>query len=687
MLKLDRIVATQLGLFLASRFSNYKNDRKQLELQWMKNLRQWRGKYDQEILDKIPAERSKVYPRDSRVKGIGFVAKMMEMMFPVSDTNWEITPTTLPSIDRKDLDMLIDAIEMKHLAAAEQEGGLKPITSDEIEVAVREFADKRAKAMSDLCADQLEEIDYPELCKKSLRSGAIYSCGIVKGPMVRFQQERFWERDARGQWNAVEQKQARPTYSPRKVWDIYPDLGAKSWMHQEGIFERLVVSRSELYAMSTRSEFYGDVITKYLQEHQQGNYKVQDFETDLREMNNTSKSNTLDPTKYEIIIYYGFITAHDLANLGYPVPMDELAKSYLIESWMLENECIKFDGDPFGKAPHSKYHIFIYGEDEDSGVTGTSLMEDMRDSQLTICALTRMLMDNAASTAGPVFEVNKDLLARGHDVGPIHAFKTIYREGVGADAQSPAVRDIQINSHIDELLKVLDNFRSNLDNDSTLPSWTMGQPEKLGEAFRTSNNMSMMTGGATTITKDITRSFDRFVTSIVQSLVDWNMEFSERDDIKGDFQVKAKGSRSLVAKEVRGAAIEQFMATLDDEERALIKKIPALIERMKARDLPYDRLLVTEAEGEEILGRIAESKAAQAEQLSAEQQAKIKALIAKAFKDEAMAQELMALLEPKMRQLVTTTNNEAGESGLRQTKEIMDMVGGEETEPKEEMMT
>jgi len=665
-----------LGIFLGGRFTRYKNDRKLLEELWMQHLRQYRGVYDSEILKAIPAYRSKVYPRDSRVKAIGFVAKMMEMMFPVSDKNWAIAPTTLPSIDEKDLAGLITKIEMSHVMQIEQGQQPESVRSEEIETAVRDFATKRARNMEKLCADQLEEIDFPNLCKRSLRSGAIYSYGIVKGPMVRFQEERFWEQGEDGAYKAVKRRIPRPVYSNRKVWDIYPDLGAKSWQHQEGIFERFVATRSELYKFADRKEFEGEVIKKYLREHQTGNYKVQDFETNLREMNNTAQTNALDPTKYEIIIYYGFITAHDLKSLGHEVPKEKMHELYMIESWMLENECIKFDSEPYGDAPHKMYHVFIYGEDEDSGLTGVSLMADMRDSQLTLCALTRMLMDNAASSAGPIVEVNKDLIARGHDIGPIHAFQTVYREGLGPDAQAKCVSEIQIESHITELRETLAEFRKNLDNDSTLPSWTMGQPEKLGEAFRTSNNMSMMAGGATTITKDITRSFDTFVVSVVQSLVDWNMEFSKDENIKGDFQVQARGSRSLVAKEVRGQAIEQFISTLDDEEKALIKKIPALIERMKARDLPYDQLLVDEVEAEKILQGFADSRAAASEMQNAEQQAKMKGLISKAMKDEAMAQEIMSLLEPKIRQLLVDADTKEGESGLRQTKEILNMTGG-----------
>jgi hypothetical protein len=685
MIELDREISAKLGPVLGRRFDQYKNDRKLSELKWMQNLRQFRGKYDPEVENLIPKERSKVYPRDSRVKLTGFVAKMMEMMFPVSDTNWELVPTTIPSISKSELDLLVLQINNEHMRIAQETGEIKPVTSEEIEMKVRDYADKRAKAMSDQCRDQLDELDYPEVCKRALRSGGIYGCGIVKGPMVRFQKERYWQPDGLT-YVPVERVTPRPVYDTRKIWDIYPDMGAKSWFHQEGLFERIVMTRPELYAMAMRPEFFGDVIKNYLRDHQSGNYKPLDFETDMRVMNNTAQTTALDSGKYEVIVYYGFVSAHEVAAMGKEIPQESLCDSYLVEVWMLENEVIKFDGNPFGEAPHSKYHAFFYGEDEDSAVTGVSLMDDMRDSQLSICAATRMLMDNAASSAGPILEINRDLLARGADVGPIHAFKSIYREGVGPDAQAPAVRDIQVASHVPELMNVIAAFRQNLDTESTLPSWTMGQPEKLGEAFRTSNNMSMMTGGANTITKDIARSFDKFTSSVIQSLVDWNMEFNEREDIKGDFQVQAKGSRSLIAKEVRGQAIEQFMMTLQPQERALLRTIPTLIERMKARDLPYDRLLVTETEAEEILESMSQQEAAQGQKADMELQAKIRNLIARANKDDAMAQEIMALLMPKAKQMKIDTDTKQAESGLKQTSDLLGLVNQETGEEETDLV-
>ena len=192
---------------------------------------------------------------------------------------------------------------------------------------------------------------------------------------------------------------------------------------------------------------------------------------------------------------------------------------------------------------------------------------------------------------------------------------TIEREGDGIDAQYPAVRAIVTQSHVADILNVIQMERQQLDIESNLPAYTMGamQQQPLGEAFRTSNNMSMMMGSANMVTKDTVRAFDKFTTSLIGSLLKWNMEFNPNEELKGDYHVVAKGNLSLVAKEVRGAALDQFVTTLTDEERAILDTYGLLIDRLKARDLPVDRLL-PEDEARQVLAGMRES-ASQASQI------------------------------------------------------------------------
>lgn len=632
-----------LGALLHSKFAQYEKDRRPVEEQMAKNLRQYLGQYDKDVLDLIPAERSHVYPRDTRVKVKGKVAKMMEMMFPAQEDNWELTVSPVPSIPQDALQLIIDKLNFEAAAKA-QEAGVPPVpaTSEQIEREVRAFAEKRKEAMQAEIKDQLSDplTDYPNVAKKVLRSGEIYGFGVARTGQVRTQSERVWVVDpATGQYVAKTKTLKRPYPEYVRAWRLYPDLSALSWEEQEGLFEEYVFNRHDFAQLAKRSDFRGEVITAYLKEKREGNYVTKSYESELHTIAGSDNLVDRNKRRYQAYRWLGFVSAHDLVDAGVEVKESELDSDILADVWIIDNVVIKAEVAPFGSRPSDIYHAYIPSEDEDAGLTGVGMPEDMRDSQMSLCAMTRALMDNAAATAGPIFEVNKDLLPAGRSaIDAIHAFMTITREGSGAEAQAPCVRPIFTPSHVTELLAIVAMMRQQLDVESNLPAFSMGSTATpLGEAFRTSNNMSMMLGGANMVTKDSVRAFDRFTSSLIGSFLAWNMEFNDREDIKGDFQARAKGNLSLVAKEVRGAALDQFMQTLTPEERVMIDTYGILLDRLKSRDLSVDRVLPKE----EALAAVAAMREAQSQAQQIESgltQAKTSDLNAKAQKTAIDAQ-------------------------------------------------
>lgn len=648
-MRLNAEQAQQLGAKLQKLFSRYKTDRKEIEEQMMMNLRQYRGVYDPDIESKLKPGRSKVYPRDTRVKVRGFVAKMMEIMFPAEGKNWQIKTTPAPTIDEVDLDKILQNLE--ELATATDPP--TEITSAMVEKAVFDFAKERAANMEKECTDQLAEMmpTYPQLAKSALRSGGIYGYGCSKGPMVVFKEDRVWERDELGKFQAAKKRLPRPVYKPVSSWDLYPDLAAASWQDQHAIFERQIFTRNSLHGLAKMKGFQGAEIRAYLAENPDGNYKEPHYAAELNKINNLENVSKKKERRYEVISYRGFVSAHELEEIGVEIKENQKHKDMLVDLWMISDTIIKLDTTPFGDTPSEFYHPYMHGEDEDSGLLGVGLPEDIRDSQLSICATARMVQDNAASVAGPIFEVNQDLLARGKDIGSIQAFKVIYREGMGAEAQFQAVRQINTESHIGELSNLLGQHRETMDIESSLPAWMFGASQPLGEAFRTSSNMSMMQGGASMIIKDHSRAFDSYVLSLVGSLLKWNKRFNKsKKTIHGDFEAVATGYQSLVAKELRGAALDQFWIQLSPREQAMFDEYEVLKDRLIARDLPTDRLKLRD-DAMESANRITEAAAKSAAAEEELTQAKTKKTNAEADAKTAEIEDRMKQLDPKIQKI------------------------------------
>ena len=665
-MKVNREGLAKLGASVRGKLEQFIRDKSVVEKQMLKNLRQYLGQYDPEVERLIPEERSHVYPRDTRIKVKGGVAKMMEMMFPAQENNWELAPSPVPSVPKEALQAIISRLtEQEALAAEQEQRQPAQVSSEAIEREVRAFADARRDRMQAEIADQLADpwTDYPQMCKRVVRSGFIYGWGVVRSPMVRTQKERVWEiNEFTGEYEAKEKTLKRPYPEYVKAWDFYPDLSARLWEDQERCFERFVFHRHDFAKLKEREDFFKDVLQDYLRNNQSGNYRPKDYETDLQQIAGTANMSERDARRYEVYRHLGFVSAHDLSAAGVEIAESQMDQDVLADIWLVDDTVIKAEIAAFGERPcghGGQYHAFIYAEDEDSGLTGVGLPQEVRDSQMSKCVTRRALMDNIASVAGPIYEVNTDLLAKGRkSIGAIRSFMVIEREGEGATAQAPAVRPLYNPSHIGELIEVDKVVTAQLDIESNLPAWTFGAVEKLGEGVRTSFNMSQMTGGANMVTKDTVRAFDRFTTSIIGSMLMWNMEFNPNEEIKGDYQVRAKGNMSLVAREVRGAALDQFMLTLTPEERAILDTHGVLIDRLKARDLPVDRVLPRE-EALQVLDGLRQqaSQAAQVEQgltqaktediIAAAEKKKIDAQIAASSAD-AVIQEILSRVESNM---------------------------------------
>jgi len=659
-----------LGTKLRAKFLQYESDRTPLEQQWLKNFRQFRGVYDSEVMKNIPDGRSKVYPKDTQVKVLGFVAKIMELMFPANEKNWTLTPSPVPDIAQADVQAIIDALNTK----AQQSG--EPVTNSDIEKAVYRFAEDRARAMETEMNDQLSEAGYVIMARKALRSGGVYGYGVTKGPIVEFRKRRSWDfNEELKQYEAKVQEVPVPFYEPVKVWDLYPDLSAQEWKKQEGLFERLVFSRNDLYKLTEDGAFDKVVIKEFLMQHKEGNYKRRSYETELA---NVRKGDTgfqeIGGRHYEVTRWFGFLDAKEMKEAGVDVPMDMMECDVLMDVWMLEDNVIRANVAPFGEKPSDMYHAFVAEEDEEVGITGIGMPEKLRDTQMKLCSIDRMTMDNAAACAGPIIEVNEDLVAKGQDTRTVHSFMVIRRLGDGPEAAYPAVRDIPVESHVAELLGFREKVEKQMDVESNLPSFLFGNTQGLGEAFRTTSNMSMLQGGAMMVTKDTIRSFDRWIESIIGSLYQWNMEFNDKETIKGDFEVMAKGTNSLVAKELRGIALDQFITTLDPEEKQLLNRRDILIDRLQARDLPVERVVNIE-KAEQIMAQFYQSQAAAAQSEQAAADAQTKDREASAGLKQVQAEVLMEKTPVDNAEAMSRIHESRGRIELGQTKQQQEAVG------------
>ena len=678
--RIDTETLKRLGVSLSQTFTRYASDRNAAELKWLRNLRQYLGIYDPEIEQALGTKRSKSYPRLTRVKCISVLSRIMNLMFPGNEKNWLLGASPNADMDPADVQEAIQRVMEK----AQASGGQPPkLDNDLVQKAVNELAEARAKHLEVWIDDQLQEIggdqtqDYVTLNRAVLKSGIVYGVGLLRGPFVRQGKSTTWGMGDGGTPAATTVDTFKPMFEFLSIWDFYPDMSAKTFAQMDGYFIRVVMSRAQLTALARRDDFIAPVIKSYLRSNPTGNYKAQNFETMLRSMGvreNVSETARADVGgKYEILVWNGPISGEYIRAAGGDVAEDKITEDMEAEVWMLDGQIIKADMNAWRKLGLDvrTIHPFIFDEDDTSPV-GNGLPSIMRDSQMSLCAATRMLLDNASVVCGPNLEVNTDLMRPDQDITQIEAYKIWYREGMGQEAQYPAVRNVTIDSHMQELLQSIDLFQKFADSETFVGPQTGGDMDrqKSSEPMRSPTGAAMMRSDAALPFKDIVRSFDSFTQSVIYSLVQFNRKFNPHAAPEGDYNVVARGATSLVAKEIRGMQLDQLAATLTDEEKMEIDPRKLARARFEVRDLNDILLSDTDAENNRRAREASQAKAAQDQQelMGAE----IRKALSEAFKNisqgqknsaAADAQTVQAALDLLERGLNDATNSEGQGNG------------------------
>lgn len=605
-----------MGTFLRAQFDDVSRKRSATEDRFLKDLRQYRGIYDPEVEKKLSKNRSRLFSRITRTKVKAFDARMTEMLFPANnDKNWEISPTPRPNVAETPLfqqmkqaalsqklmamveqvaqQQQIDPEQAQRLLAEQMQQGMipPPQLAREEQVKLAEVAaDQSCANMRSVIADQLAEIKYRKLCSRVIHSGNLFGTGILKGPLVQLHSDQQWQMAEGGEgWELGSANSLLPYLEFVPVWDFYPDPDARSLPECEFMYQRHVKTRDKVVELAHLPEFDKETIVQYLQDVRGGDCEVRDWENLIDGTNEHNDTHDRRPhNRYEVLEFWGALNGSQMAELGLDVDDVDPGDTRWVNLWVLGEFIIKATVTPIDGMDHI-YHCYYFDKDETS-FWAEGLAALMRDDQSGVNASIRAMMDNAARTVGPMWEVNVDLLPPGERTRDIYPDRMIFRRGA---PQSPALRAIQTESRIKEFMAIRDTFENNI-HENTVPSYMHGNQD--GGVGRTVGGLSMLMGAANVNIKEQIGHFDEGITkTVIAGFYHWNMLFNPDPMVKGDYSVVARGSTSLVAKELRAQQLDQLLPVISTPQfLPFINSRVLLGEIFKARDLDDTEILLDE---------------------------------------------------------------------------------------------
>jgi len=216
--------------------------------------------------------------------------------------------------------------------------------------------------------------------------------------------------------------------------------------------------------------------------------------------------------------------------------------------WFCNGRILRAVINPF-KPNRIPYYAVPY-ELNPYSMFGVGIAENMDDTQTLMNGFMRMAVDNAVLSGNLIIEIDETNLVPGQDMS-VYPGKVFRRQG-GAPGQ--AIFGTKFPNVSNENLQLFDKARVLADESTGMPSFAHGQTGVSGVG-RTASGISMLmnaaAGGIKTVIKNVD---DYMLRPLGEAFLQFNMQFDFDPEIKGDLEVKARGTESLMANEVQPTA-------------------------------------------------------------------------------------------------------------------------------------
>lgn len=494
--------------------------------------------------------RSTVYIGLTRQKTNAAEARLADILLPTDDRNWGIQPSPLPVVFGMDKSEN-PAVDPRTGQPMVDRNG-QPLLEKDMVRAIREMADQRAKAMQTEIDDQLMECDYNSEVRKMIHDAAMLGTGVLKGPVVTNRVRKAWQPqvDAQGEQVQVieiveEITPASFRVDPRNVW---PDPGCGEDIHTgKGIYERDMMTAKQVRELAKQPGYMKEQLRKVLEEGpKQSATMVEITDEQKREQYRNL---------YEVWTYWGEVNHEDLECAGVNVGEKDELRSVSGCVVFVNNTVVKAFLNPLetGDIPYD----FYPWEKASGSVWGFGIPYLMRAQQKVLNAAWRQMMDNAGVSSGPQIVVKPGVIQPADKQWQLSSRKIWYATDDIDDVRK-AFTAFEFNSHQEELAAIIEMASRLADEETGMPMMLQGEK---GTAPDTVGGMQMLMNNSNVVLRRLVKQFDDYVTKPhIRRYYDYNMMYSEREDIKGDFNIDARGTSALLIRDIQNQAFLNLLA-------------------------------------------------------------------------------------------------------------------------------
>jgi len=370
-----------------------------------------------------------------------------------------------------------------------------------------------------------------------------------------------------------------PQITSVSLWDFYPDPDANNMEEAEYIIERHKMSRSQLRALNKRPFFRENAIKTAIT-------MGENFTKEWWEQVMEDDNQEVGTERFEVLEFWGNVDVSILEEYDIKIPKNLRKEEELsVNIWICNGQVLRLVMNPF--TPRVIPYYVVPYEVNPYSMFGIGIAENMADTQLLMNGFMRMAVDNAALSGSLLIEVDETNLVPGQDMS-VYPGKVFRRQG-GAPGQ--AIFGTKFPNVSNENMQMFDKARVLADESTGFPSFAHGQTGVSGVG-RTASGISMLMSAANGSIRTVVKNIDDYLLApLGRALLAFNMQFDFDGEIKGDLEVKAEGTESLMANEVRSQRLMQFLGVVQNPVLAPFAKMDYIIREIaKSMDLDPDKV-------------------------------------------------------------------------------------------------
>ncbi|HEY5808154.1 MAG TPA: hypothetical protein VIT67_09320 [Povalibacter sp.] len=468
-------------------------------------------------------------------------ARVADMLLPTDDMPFGIDPTPMTDI--------LAATKANERIAPNDPTNLTTF-AQAAKMMLAEAKEKATAAQTRIW-DWMVESHWHSEMRQVIEDAARIGTGIIKGPYPTLVKSRAVVRNEDGTTSLKFETKMQPAVKRIDPWNFYPDAACGRSIHNGSeTWEADEISGRQLREM--KEQFHADGTPMYL---------IGEIDAILREGPNRkyekdASCQQSDNDQYKIWYMHGIATAENIRAAG--CECDD-ADTVSVIVTMVNDRVIRASQNILDSGDFP-YGVFVWQRQANTW-TGKGISRQMRTPQRIVNAATRNMLDNAGLSAGPIIVIRRGALETA-DGTPFELRPRMILYADDETDVTKAVTSIEIPSRQNELMGIINYGMELAEKVTNMPLLMQGQQEPNAETL---GGQQMRQNNASVVLRRTAKIFDDDVTvPTVTRFYEYLLIHGDRNDEKGDYQIRARGATALYERDAQHQSILQMGGLVKD---------------------------------------------------------------------------------------------------------------------------